>query len=46
MADLLERVVAVGGDVHGVGVLAQPFGEHGRRHWLVLDDQDSHVSAS
>ena len=41
-ADLLERVVAVGRDVHGVGVLAQPFGEHRGGDRLVFDDQYSH----
>ena len=41
--DLLERVIAVGGDIHGVRVLAQTLREHGRGHRLVLNDQDSHL---
>ena len=41
-ADLLERLSAVVGDVDGIGVLAQAFGEHRGRDGLVLDQQDSH----
>ena len=44
-AGLLERGGAVGGDVHGVRVLAQSLREHRCGDGLVLDDQNPHRTA-
>ena len=43
-ADLEKRGVAVGGNINGVRLLAQPFGQDCRRLRFVFDEQDPHVS--
>ena len=39
---LLERIVAVDGDIHRIRVLAKALRQDVRRSRLVLNDQDSH----
>ena len=39
---LIERLLAIAGDVDGIRLLAQPFRQHLRRARLVLDQQQPH----
>ena len=38
----LDDLAAIGRDVHGVGLLAQPLRQHPRRVRFVFDQQDAH----